>query len=99
MCSCEDLTHQCGPAQVSLLIVSFLPADPCSLPLDEGNCSRFTLRWYYNQRVAECRPFIYSGCGGNLNRFYAKEDCDHQCTHHVDTGKKARQGSHGLFLL
>nr|XP_048713923.1 collagen alpha-1(VII) chain isoform X3 [Caretta caretta] len=60
-------------------------ADPCSLPLDEGDCSRFTLRWYYNQKVAECRPFIYSGCRGNLNRFYTKEDCDLQCRHQADS--------------
>uniref|UniRef100_A0A8C0GBP7 Collagen alpha-1(VII) chain n=1 Tax=Chelonoidis abingdonii TaxID=106734 RepID=A0A8C0GBP7_CHEAB len=63
-----------------------LPADLCSLPLDEGDCSRFTLRWYYNQKVAECRPFVYSGCRGNLNRFYTKEDCDLQCRHQADSG-------------
>uniref|UniRef100_A0A8C3RII3 Collagen alpha-1(VII) chain n=1 Tax=Chelydra serpentina TaxID=8475 RepID=A0A8C3RII3_CHESE len=63
----------------------FLPADPCSLPLDEGDCSRFTLRWYYNQKVAECRPFIYSGCRGNLNRFYTQEDCDLQCRQQADS--------------
>uniref|UniRef100_A0A8C4YPL6 BPTI/Kunitz inhibitor domain-containing protein n=2 Tax=Gopherus TaxID=38771 RepID=A0A8C4YPL6_9SAUR len=66
----------------------FLPADLCSLPLDEGDCSRFTLRWYYNQKVAECRPFVYSGCRGNLNRFYTKEDCDLQCRHQADSGRR-----------
>uniref|UniRef100_A0A8C0HRN6 BPTI/Kunitz inhibitor domain-containing protein n=1 Tax=Buteo japonicus TaxID=224669 RepID=A0A8C0HRN6_9AVES len=58
------LLCQVGPAAS---ITGVLP--PCSLPLDEGDCQHYTLRWYYNQRVTECRPFVYSGCRGNLNRF------------------------------
>uniref|UniRef100_A0A803VV80 BPTI/Kunitz inhibitor domain-containing protein n=1 Tax=Ficedula albicollis TaxID=59894 RepID=A0A803VV80_FICAL len=54
-------------------------AEPCRLPLDEGDCQRYTLRWYYNQRVAECRPFVYSGCQGNLNRFDSREECELHC--------------------
>ncbi|XP_066555651.1 collagen alpha-1(VII) chain [Amia ocellicauda] len=53
--------------------------DPCHLPLEEGTCSRFTLRWYHNPRVSACRPFIYSGCGGNANRFTTQEECQLQC--------------------
>uniref|UniRef100_A0A4W3K2J5 BPTI/Kunitz inhibitor domain-containing protein n=1 Tax=Callorhinchus milii TaxID=7868 RepID=A0A4W3K2J5_CALMI len=53
--------------------------DPCILPLDEGNCSKFTLRWYYHRKAHECRPFIYSGCNGNANQFPAKEDCEQAC--------------------
>uniref|UniRef100_UPI00398F183A PI-actitoxin-Aeq3b isoform X2 n=1 Tax=Pristiophorus japonicus TaxID=55135 RepID=UPI00398F183A len=53
--------------------------DPCMLPLDEGTCSRYTLRWYYHRRTGECRPFIYSGCSGNANRFQAQEDCEQTC--------------------
>ncbi|XP_010147204.1 PREDICTED: collagen alpha-1(VII) chain-like, partial [Eurypyga helias] len=59
-----------------------MDAEPCSLPLDEGDCQRYTLRWYYNQRVAECRPFVYSGCRGNLNRFDSKEECELRCRQH-----------------
>uniref|UniRef100_A0A8C4P8P3 BPTI/Kunitz inhibitor domain-containing protein n=1 Tax=Dromaius novaehollandiae TaxID=8790 RepID=A0A8C4P8P3_DRONO len=54
-------------------------APPCSLPLDEGDCHRYTLRWYYNQRAAECRPFVYGGCRGSLNRFDSREDCELRC--------------------
>ncbi|XP_067855180.1 PI-actitoxin-Aeq3b [Heptranchias perlo] len=53
--------------------------DPCLLPLDEGTCSRYTLRWYYHRKAGECRPFIYSGCNGNTNRFQTQEDCEHSC--------------------
>ncbi|XP_051483825.1 collagen alpha-1(VII) chain [Apus apus] len=58
---------------------SAMGAEPCILPLDEGDCQRYTLRWYYNQRVTECRPFVYSGCRGNLNRFDSKEQCELHC--------------------
>ncbi|XP_058023138.1 collagen alpha-1(VII) chain isoform X1 [Ahaetulla prasina] len=60
-------------------------ADLCTLRLEEGGCSKFTLKWYYNQRVLECRPFIYSGCGGNSNRFSSKEDCELYCKPQTDT--------------
>uniref|UniRef100_A0A3P9A9C8 Collagen, type VII, alpha 1 n=1 Tax=Esox lucius TaxID=8010 RepID=A0A3P9A9C8_ESOLU len=53
--------------------------DPCVLPLEEGSCGRFTLRWYFNSQVKACRPFIYSGCGGNANRFLQQESCEEQC--------------------
>ncbi|XP_053085076.1 kunitz-type protease inhibitor 3 [Pangasianodon hypophthalmus] len=55
--------------------------DPCVLSLDEGGCSRYTLRWYFNSQVGECRPFIYSGCGGNANRYTHKEECEQHCLH------------------
>ncbi|KAI5615015.1 collagen alpha-1(VII) chain isoform X4, partial [Silurus asotus] len=64
--------------------VDFVPStnqsqDPCILPLDEGGCSRYTLRWYFNSQEGECRPFIYSGCGGNANRYEHKEKCEQSC--------------------
>ncbi|XP_066452913.1 collagen alpha-1(VII) chain isoform X1 [Eleutherodactylus coqui] len=58
--------------------------DICSLPMLEGECSKYTLKWYYNPWVRECRPFVYSGCGGNLNRFDEKELCDLQCVQRIE---------------
>ncbi|KAM6470386.1 collagen alpha-1(VII) chain [Liasis olivaceus] len=60
--------------------------DLCTLHLEEGTCSKYTLRWYYNKKVLECRPFLYSGCGGNSNRFSSKEDCELHCKPQADTG-------------
>ncbi|TKS71665.1 Collagen alpha-1(XIV) chain [Collichthys lucidus] len=45
----------------------------------EGSCGRYTLRWYFNSQVQACRPFIYSGCGGNGNRFLHQEECEEVC--------------------
>nr|XP_046198264.1 collagen alpha-1(VII) chain-like [Oncorhynchus gorbuscha] len=55
------------------------PVDLCVLPLEEGSCGRFTLRWYFNSQVQACRPFIYSGCEGNANRFLHQETCEERC--------------------
>uniref|UniRef100_A0A2K5HFV5 Collagen alpha-1(VII) chain n=1 Tax=Colobus angolensis palliatus TaxID=336983 RepID=A0A2K5HFV5_COLAP len=56
--------------------------DPCSLPLDEGSCTAYTLRWYHRAvpgGTEACHPFVYGGCGGNANRFGTREACERRC--------------------
>lgn len=56
--------------------------DPCSLPLDEGSCTAYTLRWYHRAvagGTVACHPFVYGGCGGNANRFETREACERRC--------------------
>ncbi|TWW62155.1 Collagen alpha-3(VI) chain, partial [Takifugu flavidus] len=53
--------------------------DVCLLPLEEGSCRRYTMRWYFNTHAQACRPFIYSGCEGNDNRFLHLEECEEVC--------------------
>ncbi|XP_059800832.1 tissue factor pathway inhibitor isoform X1 [Hypanus sabinus] len=65
-----------------------IQADPCLLPLDEGNCSKYTLLWYYHRESGQCRPFIYSGCKGNANRFQTPEDCEANCKNKADLTKQ-----------
>ncbi|XP_065543694.1 collagen alpha-1(VII) chain [Lathamus discolor] len=67
-------------------------AEPCSLPLDEGGCRRYTLRWYHSQRGSECRPFVYSGCGGNSNRFDSREECELRCGQRPGAGARGDAG-------
>ena len=55
------------------------PAEECLLPMEEGSCGRYTLRWYFNSLSQACRPFIYSGCEGNANRFLHLEECEALC--------------------
>ncbi|KAM5154438.1 collagen alpha-1(VII) chain [Callospermophilus lateralis] len=65
--------------------------DPCSLPLDEGSCTAFTLRWYHRAvpgRTKTCHPFVYGGCGGNANRFGTREACERRCLPHMIQSQK-----------
>lgn len=60
-------------------VCSAATAQQCQLPMEEGSCGRYTLRWYFNSQVQACRPFIYSGCEGNDNRFLHLEQCEEVC--------------------
>ncbi|KAE8616744.1 hypothetical protein XENTR_v10008878 [Xenopus tropicalis] len=53
--------------------------NPCLLPMDEGFCSDYTLVWYYHRKTDVCRPFLFGGCGGNINRFKTKDRCEQRC--------------------
>lgn len=53
--------------------------DICSLTRDEGSCKLKLRRYYFDARRNECRPFRYSGCGGNANRFDTYEECQDAC--------------------
>ncbi|XP_068598196.1 collagen alpha-1(VII) chain [Brachionichthys hirsutus] len=59
-------------------------AELCLLPMEEGTCGRYSLRWYFNSQVQACRPFIYSGCEGNNNRFLQLEECEEACLGRVE---------------
>uniref|UniRef100_A0A4X2JV88 Collagen alpha-1(VII) chain n=1 Tax=Vombatus ursinus TaxID=29139 RepID=A0A4X2JV88_VOMUR len=57
----------------------------CSLPMDEGSCSNYTLRWYHRPGRG-CQPFVFGGCEGNANRFSSREDCERHCLPHRGPG-------------
>ncbi|CAI4222588.1 unnamed protein product [Auanema sp. JU1783] len=54
-------------------------ADLCSLPPDIGGCSKELIRYYYDSTADECKRFIFSGCGGNSNRFMRRTHCRSRC--------------------
>ena len=35
--------------------------------------------YYYDSKANKCYPFIYGGCGGNLNRFATEGSCLGRC--------------------
>ncbi|RCN40388.1 Kunitz/Bovine pancreatic trypsin inhibitor domain protein [Ancylostoma caninum] len=51
----------------------------CFLLLDIGNCRGKVIRYGYDQKQNRCVPFAWSGCGGNLNRFKTKHNCELAC--------------------
>ncbi|XP_053350350.1 collagen alpha-6(VI) chain-like [Clarias gariepinus] len=53
--------------------------DVCHLKKDEGTCSNYVPKWFYDQEQNKCSHFWYGGCGGNLNRFDSKKECETRC--------------------
>lgn len=72
--------------------------DPCSLPLDEGSCTAYTLRWYHRAVPGgtACHPFVYGGCGGNANRFGTREACERRCPPQVVHSQRTGRGLDSL---
>jgi len=51
----------------------------CNLPHKYGFCSSSLQRWLFDPSLGKCVPFLYSGCGGNLNNFDLYSDCMKAC--------------------
>lgn len=51
----------------------------CLLPKIVGNCDQRLHLWYYDFKDGKCKPMVYSGCNGNLNRFESLEACEYTC--------------------
>ncbi|XP_034475766.1 kunitz-type serine protease inhibitor HCRG1-like [Drosophila innubila] len=84
-----NLLRFCCCCQVLLLSLSLISAwtvddlihrmGICSEPPRYGTCKAQLRKWYYISKLKKCKPFIYSGCGGNENRFYNKMECEEYC--------------------
>ncbi|XP_034110101.2 kunitz-like toxin PcKuz2 [Drosophila nasuta] len=51
----------------------------CTAPPRYGTCNSKLRQWHYVSKLRRCERFIYSGCGGNNNRFYNKNECEEYC--------------------
>jgi len=51
----------------------------CRLPMEPGHCYARERAWYYDVLTGNCERFIYTGCGGNENRFNYMETCVMVC--------------------
>ncbi|XP_034285046.1 tissue factor pathway inhibitor isoform X1 [Pantherophis guttatus] len=58
--------------------LSLLPS-LCVMPMDRGLCKANEKRFFYNQTTGRCRPFSYTGCGGNENNFTSRKACVQMC--------------------
>merc|ERR1719376_558844 len=52
----------------------------CHLPRVTGRCRASFPLWGFDNENATCVEFVYGGCGGNLNAFDSKEDCEKVCS-------------------
>ncbi|CAB4064482.1 SOD1 [Lepeophtheirus salmonis] len=66
----------------------------CALPKDPGPCRFNIAMFYFDGEI--CRPFVFGGCEGNLNRFNTLRECTESCVH--DPVKK-RQSFDDIYCL
>lgn len=55
------------------------PTDICHLEPESGPCKSIVVTWYHNSTTDTCEQFQYSGCLGNQNNFFVKDDCEKTC--------------------
>jgi hypothetical protein len=51
----------------------------CTAPPDPGMCDGYVPAWYHDASTGICRPFVYGGCGGNVNRYPSLAECQKAC--------------------
>lgn len=45
----------------------------------KGPCNKMSMVWFYDVVRRKCMQMLYSGCGGNENRFTSKASCEMHC--------------------
>ncbi|VDM98865.1 unnamed protein product [Thelazia callipaeda] len=69
----------------------------CLKPKESGKCSETYPAYYYNLEMHRCEPFVYSGCGGNSNRFLTLRQCQSVCSKFSGLSRRYSIASHNLI--
>jgi hypothetical protein len=81
----EDLNNACMnkflPSEDVRIFHFFIAV--CLLPKKRGPCSAQIENYFYNPVSGRCDRFMFSGCGGNENRFRTEESCRQHCVCHI----------------
>lgn len=75
MCKVSSFRFGLNHVKISYLTTT----DRCSLRPHPGRCSSNETRYYYDSRANGCYPFTYTGCQGNTNNFFDKQECERAC--------------------
>ncbi|KAH8356333.1 hypothetical protein KR084_002791, partial [Drosophila pseudotakahashii] len=59
----------------------------CMFTPSYGTCKRAIKVYGYNMMTNRCSEYLYSGCGGNPNRFATQYECRNTCV----VGKTTRK--------
>ncbi|XP_053405367.1 actinia tenebrosa protease inhibitors-like isoform X2 [Mercenaria mercenaria] len=87
-CQCEEFIYGgCGGnenryetlQECRAVCGSSIMCPVCNLPSVKGPCEEKLDRWYFDVAECKCKKFRYGGCGGNMNRFLSRKDCEGSC--------------------
>ncbi|XP_073401330.1 collagen alpha-1(XXVIII) chain [Dendrobates tinctorius] len=67
--------------------IDYIQDARCKLPLDQGPCRTYIIKWYYDKQANSCAQFWYGGCSGNGNRFDAEDECKKFCVYSIEGGQ------------
>lgn len=65
----------------------------CYMPVSPGSCHGIIKRYYYNEYTKDCSEFEFTGCGGNNNNFFTKNECANMCMEISSKDSTCRQTS------
>lgn len=68
-----------GPTGAGGDIAESPSREACTAPVELGNCQVDYQRWYHDPSTGLCKPFVYTGCGGNANNYETFEACQKAC--------------------
>ncbi|WKY13709.1 hypothetical protein Q1695_004499 [Nippostrongylus brasiliensis] len=51
----------------------------CLYEIEKGDCGGEHLRYAFDRNKKKCVTFIFSGCGGNTNRYPTLQRCERTC--------------------
>ncbi|XP_046445127.1 papilin-like isoform X2 [Daphnia pulex] len=71
----------------------------CNMTADYGRCQGNQLRWHFDSKSRHCHSFLYSGCGGNANRFESYQACASICKEAPRTPKTTTPEPYQLTTL
>ncbi|HEY6562780.1 MAG TPA: DUF4215 domain-containing protein [Polyangiaceae bacterium] len=87
--ACDDGNNQpddgCSPT-CTVLDLCLLPPDP-----GKSKCKRGTHKyWVYDAAENSCKELLFTGCGGNENRFLSRNHCEGACITECGNGRVER---------
>ncbi|KAF8382411.1 mec-1 [Pristionchus pacificus] len=77
--SCQSLCERNVDSEIGSIASTLKEEFRCLEPKKVGECRETYPAYYYDRVHRECRPFSYSGCGGNGNRFLTLAQCEGLC--------------------